>query len=183
MKSLLLSCIFAVILFSSLPVFYILSTVKGEDGISLQNAKVVYNLPYPGLLPDNPVYFLKASRDKLVEFFTRDNVKKARLYLNYSDKRISMAIKLADKGEHKLSLTTVSKAEKYFIKIPDLLKESKKQGAAPPQELILQLKQSNLKHKEIIDTMLKDFPQGEKESFDQIIKMNLQITEQLNELE
>ena len=49
--------------------------------------KVIYNLPYPGLLPDNPLYITKIMRDKITDFLTRDNLKKAELYLLYSDKK------------------------------------------------------------------------------------------------
>jgi ABC-type oligopeptide transport system substrate-binding subunit len=143
---------------------------------------VVYNLPYPGILPDNPLYFVKVVRDKAIEFVTRDNVKKAKLYLSYSDKRVSMAIKLAEKGKNKQALTTLSKGEKYFEKIPGLLKEAKERGQDPPQDLVLQLKLSNEKHAEVIQNMLKTFPQGQKQTFDHIIKINNEVKNELNQL-
>ena len=39
--------------------------------------KVLYNLPYPGLTPDNPLYFIKAVRDRIIDISTRDTLKKA----------------------------------------------------------------------------------------------------------
>jgi uncharacterized protein YeaO (DUF488 family) len=91
-------------------------------------------------------------------------------------------MKLADKGDHKLALTTLSKAEKYFLKIPQTLKDSKKQGVAPSQDLINQMKQSNEKHKEIIESMAKEFPSGQKKEFDEILKVNQQAKEGLDSL-
>jgi hypothetical protein len=99
MRSLLVTCFFAILLFSTLPVFYILNTASAQESMTLQNQKVVYDMPYPGLLPDSPLYFIKIVRDRATEFFTRDNIKKANLYLNYSDKRAVMSLKLAEKGK------------------------------------------------------------------------------------
>jgi hypothetical protein len=65
-------------LFSSLPVFYVLTTVTGQENTTIQNQKIDYDLPYPGLLPDHPLYFIKAGRDKITELITRDNIKKAK---------------------------------------------------------------------------------------------------------
>ena len=39
--------------------------------------RVDYELPYPGLLPDSPLYFLKISRDRLIEFMIGDPIKKS----------------------------------------------------------------------------------------------------------
>lgn len=65
--------------------------------VNATQEKVVYNLPYPGILPDNPLYFIKAIRDQFLILGTRDNIKKAQLYLLYSDKRFAMAISLVKK--------------------------------------------------------------------------------------
>lgn len=185
MKSLLIAGFFALLLFSTLPAFYVLSSASGAEeqpvALALQNTSVVYEMPYPGILPDNPLYFMKIFRDRVTEFLTRDNIKKARLYLNYSDKRVMMAVKLSEKGKNQMALSTLSKAEKYFEKIPDLLKNSKKQGISPPSDLILQLKLSNQKHQEITQSMLESFPQGERDTFQDILRINKEIATNLQQ--
>jgi hypothetical protein len=30
---------------------------------------ISYDLPYPGMLPDSPVYFVKVARDRVMRFF------------------------------------------------------------------------------------------------------------------
>src|SRR5579883_115828 len=47
-----------------------------------------YVLPYPGILPDNPFYFLKVLRDRLILFFISNPTKKSSFYLLQSDKRL-----------------------------------------------------------------------------------------------
>lgn len=183
MKSLLIAGFFALLLFSTLPAYYFLNTASGaEEPLTLQNTKVVYDMPYPGLLPDNPLYAFKIFRDRVTEFLTRDNVKKASLYLNYSDKRAVMAVDLADKGKNQLALTTLSKAEKYAEKIPDLLKASKEQGITPPSDLVLNTKLSNQKHLEIIQNLMQAFPQGERETFKDILRLNTEVKSGLQAL-
>jgi hypothetical protein len=49
------------------------------------------------------------------------NVKKANIYLLFSDKRAAMSVALLKKGKNQLAIDTFSKGEKYFLKIPDLL--------------------------------------------------------------
>ena len=68
-----------------------------------------YPLPYPGILPDNPLHFLKALRDRIILMLMSDPVKEAEFNLLTSDKRIYAAQLLADKGKGQLSISTLSK--------------------------------------------------------------------------
>lgn len=157
---------FFVLLFSS---FHIISY---SQGIILTQPKVVYDLPYPGLLPDSPLYFIKAIRDKLLDILTRDYQKKADLHLLFSDKRAAMAIELTEKGKDKLALTTLSKGEKYALRIPPLLETSKKQGVSPNADFVLKAKLSNTKHREIIESFLMKLSQGQAVQINEILKIN-----------
>jgi len=140
---------------------------------------IIYNLPYPGLLPDHPLYFVKILRDRILEIMTRDNIKKAELYLLLSDKRMAMAVDLAKKGKDKQAIETATKGEKYFINIPRLLSEAKKQGVTGSSEFVDRLKLSNAKHREILENFLKELPQGSTDSVNQAIKINDEIKKAL----
>lgn len=144
--------------------------------------KVIYNLPYPGLLPDSPLYITKIIRDRITDFLTRDNLKKAELYLLYSDKRTSMSLVLASKGKSQLAIDTFVKGEKYFLKIPELLKSAKKQGTQAPSSFVETLKLSNAKHKELIEELIKTLPQGLNQSLTQLSDLNLQIRHEIESL-
>ncbi|HSW87725.1 MAG TPA: DUF5667 domain-containing protein [Candidatus Saccharimonadales bacterium] len=84
--------------------------------ITMENKQIQYDLPYPGLLPDNPLYSLKVLRDKIVEFFISDPAKKADYELLQADKRINASIYLSNnKPVHEDSISaTVSKAFNYL---------------------------------------------------------------------
>ncbi len=144
--------------------------------------KVVYDLPYPGVLSDNPLYFVKIVRDRITEFLTRENLKKAQLYLLYSDKRAAMAVALAQKGKNNQAIDAMSKSEKYFLKIAPLLKEAKKQGSSADSSFIEILKLSNAKHKELAAELLKSLPTGFDEQIKQIEILNLQAKHDLESL-
>jgi len=150
--------------------------------IVISEQKVIYDLPYPGILPDNPLYTFKIIRDRVMEIMTRDYLKKAELYLLFSDKRAAMAMALADNGKDKLAVSTLSKGEKYFEKIPDILKTSKKQGVSPSSDLINRLKLSNSKHREIAQDLLKKLPQGQDDAINQILNLNDKIRASLEKL-
>ena len=167
--------------------FYVL--VIAEENPSLKNQeikieakKIDYQLPYPGILPDHPLYFLKATRDRILDFFTRDYLKKAQLYLLFSDKRIVMGISLNQKGKWRLMTTTVSKAEKYAIKMVLALKKAKEQGTSPEGDFILTAKLSNEKHREILENLLKETPQGEQQRLKEVLELNRNIKKMLEQL-
>ena len=150
--------------------------------IKTPQEKVIYNLPYPGLLPDSPLYITKIMRDKITDFLTRDNLKKAELYLLYSDKRASMSLVLASKGKSQLAIDTFVKGEKYFFKIPELLRSAKKQGAQAPSSFVETLKLSNAKHKELIEELIKILPQGLNQSLIQLSDLNQQVKSEIESL-
>ncbi len=178
-KKLIILLLLTIFLLSTIPFFYL---INYSQTITLKEEKVVYEMPYPGILPDHPLYSLKIVRDRSLDFITREKIEKAKLYLLFSDKRIKMGEALVKKGKNDLAISTASKAEKYFLKIPILLQESKKQGNAPTQELINKIKSSNIKHKEIIQNFLKEIPEGEQHRIQEILQINTLIKKQLSDL-
>ena len=170
-----ISFFLCVFVFSIFPFFRLLQ----DSQTIAADAPIAYEMPYPGILPDNPLYLFKVSRDRILDFFTRDNIKKARLYLLYSDKRMVMAQELTKKGKTNLALSTLTKGETYFTYIPELLRNSKKQGVTAPDELILKLKLSNSKHREIMDEIERDLPQGEPATLKSQIDMNTRMKKEL----
>lgn len=117
-------------------------------------ATVEYYLPYPGLLPDSPLYFVKAFRDNAVSFFISDSLKKADYYLLMADKRLVSANALIDKKKYELAITTLSKAENYFEKAVQLVGEAKKQGRDANQ-IIDKLLIASQKHQGVIFQMVQ----------------------------
>ncbi|MBI4097723.1 MAG: hypothetical protein HY426_01670 [Candidatus Levybacteria bacterium] len=111
-----------------------------------------YQLPYPGILPGNPLYSLKMIRDRIMEFLISDPLKKSNFYLLQADKRLASSLMLFEKGEEKLGQTTLSKGQKYLEKSLDKAieaKESKKDIG----DIFARIKNSATKQKQEIEKL------------------------------
>ena len=115
---------------------------------------VDYTLPYPGLLPDNPLYSLKVLRDRLISFFISDPLKRSSFDLLQADKRLEAAYYLQKKGKQYDDLvgTTVSKAENYFDDSVQQVKVAKSMGEDVNPQLGTQ-RTAVLKHQQVIGQM------------------------------
>ena len=113
---------------------------------------VSYDLPFPGILPDNPLYFLKAIRDNIYNLFISDPVKKADYDLLMADKRLVSAGKLIEKKNYQLAITTLSKSGNYFDQAIQLTQQMKTQGS-DVKELLNKLYIASQKHQQVIYLM------------------------------
>lgn len=138
---------------------------------SAPSQKVDYELPYPGLLPDSPLYFLKVTRDRVIGFLITDPIKKANFDLLVADKRLNAAIYLFDKNQKKESLaeTTISKGENYFEEALRKAREGKSQ-MLDAKDLARRLSLSSRKHLEIIKELKARSPANLNDNFGQLEK-------------
>lgn len=90
----------------------------GFSGVQAQEiiteTKVDYYLPYPGILPDHPLYWLKMVRDRVQLWLVTDNLQRAEKLLLYADKRLGAGWALIEGNKQDLGITTLTKAEKYL---------------------------------------------------------------------
>lgn len=115
---------------------------------------VDYTLPYPGLLPDSPLYPLKAFRDKLISMFISDPLQKAKFDLLQTDKRVNSSIYLFNRKHRNENLitTTISKGENYFEEGIGQIRQAKMQGQSNP-DIIHLFSKASQKHIELIREM------------------------------
>jgi hypothetical protein len=123
-----------------------------------------YELPYPGLLPDNPLYFLRTIRDKIVGFLISDPLIKAEFNLLQANKRLNAGIYLFNKGKTSLALSTVSKAENYFDEALSKIGEAKMEGRNI-NEMEGKLRQALKKHQEELGNLTKETDNNFRASF------------------
>lgn len=134
--------------------------------------KMVYELPYPGLLPDSPLYKLKQLRDGALEFATRDNLKKSELHLLMSDKLLRTAQMMSSQKKNKFVAPALLKSEKYFSKSVTEALESKKQGRSANNEFIDHLKMSNAKHEEVLAQIVTSIMPDQKSMYKETVELN-----------
>ncbi len=147
--------------------------------IDMEINAVEYDLPYPGMLPDHPLYVLKSARDAVMVFLTRDYIKKSELMLLLSDKHVAMAMALAKNGEWGDAAELLQQSEDMFDEMLTTLEESASQGVSPGEELIQQVTMSNEKHKEVIQQLLITSPQGSRDQLEEILRHNNQLNKQI----
>lgn len=152
------------------------SNVAVAESDSAVAKNVDYELPYPGLLPDSPIYFLKIIRDKMAGFLISDPLRKAEFNLLQADKRLNAGTYLfnsagrndsTEKKEKKINLaiSTVSKAENYFGESIQKVKEARSEGMET-RETISKLINSSSKHQEILRSLEEKSPQNFRAGFD-----------------
>jgi len=149
------------------------SATETEEG------KIDYYLPYPGVLPDHPLYFLKMIRDRIELFFTTQPLKRAEKLLHYADKRIGAAQALVEGNKVRLGMTTATKAEKYLERA--INQEEKASGEGIETRSFLEkLAKACLKHEEILLKM-KEKTRGEEQVWEQILSYLQQRLERVEE--
>jgi hypothetical protein len=128
-----------------------------------------YVLPYPGILLDHPLYFLKNWRDQMLERVISDPVKKTEFYLLQSDKFLAMAIAFAEKGQWPNVITALERSNQFVEKTTASL------AAKPelPGHLGVKARESQAKHLEVIAGFMT------RASESQIISKLSQIKEQI----
>lgn len=133
-----------------------------------------YTLPYPGILPDHPLYFLKNIRDEILLFFTKDPLKNSRIRLLLSDKQIGMTQQFIERGLYVQATQILQKGEKQLLIAVLQLDELKKRGELPAGS-IDKFELAAKKHEYVITSFLQnDLPENIKIS----LKETLGITHQ-----
>ncbi len=141
--------------------------------------QINYELPYPGLLPDSPLYFLRVIRDKTVDFLISDPLKKAEFDLLQADKRLNAGISLFSKGKISLALSTISKAENYFKQSIEKVLEAQKQGM-DIKDIERRLINAVVKHQVELDKLFKKVDKDFKANFAKEQKRVADFQERLN---
>lgn len=124
---------------------------------------VDYTLPYAGILPDHPLYFLKAMRDKILDLVISDPVKRIEFNLLMADKRLVMARELMEKGENDLSFSTLTKAEKYFEKAMLGLIKQRDTNKESTAGMVDKMVRASAKHKEVVFLLMNKDMKRQKE--------------------
>ncbi|MFH0749957.1 MAG: hypothetical protein V1917_03550 [Candidatus Gottesmanbacteria bacterium] len=142
------------------------TVVAVSDPTSLKNVavreKIEYALPYPGILPDHPLYIVKRVRDYILERVIMEPVRKGEFYVLQGDKRLNMGVMLIGSGKEQLGESTISKAEKYMEKSVRALLSYQATEAMVPTHIADRLRISLSKHEEVINTVLLTVKEAQK---------------------
>lgn len=116
--------------------------------------KQEYMLPYPGVLPDHPLYIVKRLRDWILDRLIVDPLRKVEFYVLQADKRLNMGVVLIDRKKDVLGEEVISKGEKYFNNAIYTLLARKTEGKEVPTYLVEKLERSLEKHTEVLTALI-----------------------------
>ena len=145
--------------------------------VSSPSGSIDYYLPYPGLLPDHPLYWLKMVRDRVRLWLAFNQTKKAELLLLYADKRLGAAKALAEGNKVALAITTATKAETYLNQVLVQL-ESLDQEKEEVKALWQKASISALKHVEIISSLTLQVPDEAKATLSKMAAQTQELVRQ-----
>lgn len=190
MKRMLL--LIAVFFFITTIFFTTPPTVLAQEAtpIPTQDEKVTtqtfikYDLAYPGILPDHPLYKLKVLRDKISVGLISDPQKKIDFYLLQTDKGILAMAMLVDKKKIELANETALKAEHNFTLLTYTLGAL---GKKPDEAFFEKLKTASLKHQEVLNSIVKRVSKEDARKFQTVIDFSKRnwktVDEYKNQLE
>jgi len=171
---------FIVLLLAIASLFFIQTSLAQE--VASESAKNNYQLPYPGLLPDNPLYSIKVFRDRIIEFLIADPIKKSEFDLLSADKRLSIGVVLFEKKKFKLAEETISKGENYFEDGIKNLDESRKEGRQIDPSLLVSYDSSSRKHREILEGLVERASGDPKKKLIKSLERVRKFVEMVNKL-
>ncbi|MBI2032528.1 MAG: hypothetical protein HYV38_00625 [Candidatus Levybacteria bacterium] len=183
-KLIFLISIFLILLFNSPPVFAQTPTPEETElleTVTPTPVRVEYQLPYPGLLPGSPLYPVKKLRDRIMEIFITDPLKKSDFYLLQADKNLATAIILFDRGRKEDSESTVSKGENYLEKSLSKAIDAKERQRYVI-ETINRLELSSMKYQEILKGMSGKSSGDLKKKLENSIKRAEKIEKMVKEI-
>lgn len=162
-----------------LPIVSLHAQESTETSAASASPTIDYKLPYPGILPDNPLYKLKVLRDKIMIALIRDPNKKAEYYLLLANKQFGMSKQLVDKSNIMLAKDTALKAENQIT----LMTFVYKGASLKPQEIFLnEVKHATLKHQELLKEIIAKVPAEDAVTFSTVLEFSQRNIDELQSL-
>jgi hypothetical protein len=185
MKKTLITLMLSLLFFFNLNFVFAQEELKIDDtdSYSTESACVDYALPYPGLLPDSPLYFLKVARDVVTKFFISDSFKKAEYDLLQADKNLNTGyyLFLKNVNKDKMILSSISRGETSFENVIKDISAAKEQGV-DVMDFVDKMTLSLQKHKEILTEIKKGTSSKDKEGVEKELKRVRDFQELVNKI-
>lgn len=144
--------------------------------------KVEYLLPYPGILPDNPLYWLKRIRDAILDKLIVDPVRRIEFLILQADKRLGMGTMLFEQNKAVLAEQTISKGEVYLEQAVNNLRDLKQKGDAVPPYVIEKITLATQKHIEVLNDLLLKANEAQKTGLRQALERSKAVLEIISKI-
>ena len=132
----------------------------------------VDDLPDPGMLPDNPVYFLKSWSEDIGTFFTFGEENKAERDFELSERRLSEAKALAEKGRGDMAEGVMERYEEQLDSAMQRAERARERGA-DMDELLERISERTLKHQEVLADVYERVPEEAREGIERAMENSM----------
>jgi DNA repair exonuclease SbcCD ATPase subunit len=136
------------------------------------------DLPSPGVLPDNPFYFLKAWKEAIQNFFTFGAENKAEQFLHLADVRLAEYQKMIEKGKTEIAQKTLDKYEKQLNQALQKIEELGNKGQ-DVKEISQKLEDAVNKHLEVLQENLQKAPESAQKGLENAIENSSKAIEKV----
>lgn len=138
LKKIFLSLLFAAFIFAGV------ADAHGGKAEVVSTNKVEVRVE-AGMLPGNPFYFLEMLSERIGNFFTFNEIKKADRLFNLAEERLAEAEELADLGKSQRAEKATEKYEKYLAKALKKVEKAKEKGK-DTDEVLVKIAEGTVKH-------------------------------------
>lgn len=152
----------------------LLTLLAGAVGVLAQDT----DLPSPGILPDNPFYFLKTWRETIQNFFTFGAENKAKQFLHLADVRLAEYQKMIEKGKTEIAQRTLDKYEKQLDHALQKVEELK-QKSENTENVSQKVEESTSKHIKVLEKNLQKVPEVAKKGLENAIENSSKVLEKI----
>lgn len=112
---------------------------------------VEYTLPYPGILPNHPLYIFKQLRDTVLGILIRSPLRRVEYQQLLTDKYMNMGVHLLAQDKDELAIDTFEQAERSLHKTQDYISELPASEANAIGNAKERYKMSLQKHTEVLE--------------------------------
>lgn len=152
-------------------VFSLALAQEAKPGMPLPSpTPIEYILPYPGILPDHPLYIFKEFRDWLLLSLITSPERKIDFELLTGDKRLNMAIFLVSSNKKPLALKTLDESVNLLVEAQSQLKNVSTIQPGVAANTKERYKKSLTKHIEVVTELRSQFSQTQDAQMGVLLK-------------
>ncbi len=129
-------------------------------------------LPEPGILPGNPIYFLKTWTENIGTFFTFGEEAKAERIFYLAEKRLAEANELSQRGEEELAERTIARYEENMSLVLEKTQRARNKGKNV-DEILIRVAEATYKHQDVLTDVYEKVPENAKEAIERAMQESM----------
>lgn len=144
--------------------------------------KVEYLLPYPGILPDHPLYLLKRIRDTILDKLIVDPIRRVEFLILQGDKHLAMGKTLFEQKKVQIAVEFLVKGENYLEQAVNNIKNLKEKSIEVPGYVMEKITLATQKHIEVLNELLLTANEEQKQGLLTAIEKTKLLLEVINKI-